>query len=255
MAQDHLGGRRVEAVQQRRRTRWPPSCSPSAVEPRTSANMHRDVDLGAAGRHLVAAARADVRVLARGRPADAASRPRRRRRRTGSSRPCSAARRARGARRDARPTSSGGPRRGSSATRCCRRRWSRRRARGDRPMGPGGAARAPPAQARFGGAEGGGFEPPRRVSPPNGFQDRRIQPLCHPSAGNATRSTATRGRGRRVLEPYSLPDDASAEGTAAGAGSGSSAFARGRRGAAPRPSPRRAPRRRRRRGSRARGRR
>jgi hypothetical protein len=32
-------------------------------------------------------------------------------------------------------------------------------------------------------AEGGGFEPPRPVARPNGFQDRRIQPLCHPSRG------------------------------------------------------------------------
>jgi hypothetical protein len=31
-------------------------------------------------------------------------------------------------------------------------------------------------------AEGPGFEPGRRLTPPNGFQDRRIQPLCHPSA-------------------------------------------------------------------------
>ena len=31
-------------------------------------------------------------------------------------------------------------------------------------------------------AEGEGFEPPRVFSP-NGFQDRRDRPLCHPSAG------------------------------------------------------------------------
>ncbi len=30
-------------------------------------------------------------------------------------------------------------------------------------------------------AEGGGFEPPSDVAAANGFQDRRIQPLCHPS--------------------------------------------------------------------------
>ena len=30
-------------------------------------------------------------------------------------------------------------------------------------------------------AEGEGFEPSRRVTPPAGFQDRCIQPLCHPS--------------------------------------------------------------------------
>jgi hypothetical protein len=30
-------------------------------------------------------------------------------------------------------------------------------------------------------AEGEGFEPPGRLTAPNGFQDRRIRPLCHPS--------------------------------------------------------------------------
>ena len=37
-------------------------------------------------------------------------------------------------------------------------------------------------------AEGVGFEPTRRLSTPNGFQDRRIQPLCHPSQSAATTS-------------------------------------------------------------------
>ena len=32
-------------------------------------------------------------------------------------------------------------------------------------------------------AEGLGFEPRRPVTRPNGFQDRRIRPLCHPSGG------------------------------------------------------------------------
>lgn len=31
------------------------------------------------------------------------------------------------------------------------------------------------------GAEGVGFEPTRPRKGPNGFQDRRIRPLCHPS--------------------------------------------------------------------------
>ena len=31
-------------------------------------------------------------------------------------------------------------------------------------------------------AEGGGFEPPSEENPRNGFRDRRIRPLCHPSA-------------------------------------------------------------------------
>src|SRR3954464_8439756 len=30
-------------------------------------------------------------------------------------------------------------------------------------------------------AEGEGFEPSRDLTAPTGFQDRRIQPLCHPS--------------------------------------------------------------------------
>jgi hypothetical protein len=36
-------------------------------------------------------------------------------------------------------------------------------------------------------AEGGGFEPPSEENPRNGFRDRRIRPLCHPSAAEATK--------------------------------------------------------------------
>ena len=32
-------------------------------------------------------------------------------------------------------------------------------------------------------AEGEGFEPSRDEAAPNGFRDRRIRPLCHPSGG------------------------------------------------------------------------
>jgi hypothetical protein len=47
-------------------------------------------------------------------------------------------------------------------------------------------------------AEGGGFEPPDDVAAVNGFQDRRIQPLCHPS---------THGRlGGPALRCYVLAD-------------------------------------------------
>ena len=40
---------------------------------------------------------------------------------------------------------------------------------------------APPGVALYGRRleERGGFEPPRPVPRPNGFQDRRIRPLCH----------------------------------------------------------------------------
>ncbi len=42
-------------------------------------------------------------------------------------------------------------------------------------------------------AERGGFEPPNREDPVNGFRDRRIQPLCHLSA--------RRSQGRRAGVP------------------------------------------------------
>jgi hypothetical protein len=42
-------------------------------------------------------------------------------------------------------------------------------------------------------AEGGGFEPPSELAPRNGFRDRRIRPLCHPSAGEATKPRQTPG--------------------------------------------------------------
>jgi hypothetical protein len=54
-------------------------------------------------------------------------------------------------------------------------------------LGPG--ARAPwpatrlPAWISARGAEGEGFEPSIRLTTDNGFRDRRIRPLCHPSAG------------------------------------------------------------------------
>ena len=35
-------------------------------------------------------------------------------------------------------------------------------------------------------AEGVGFEPTEHLSMLNGFQDRRIRPLCHPSEANYT---------------------------------------------------------------------
>jgi hypothetical protein len=43
-------------------------------------------------------------------------------------------------------------------------------------------------------AEGGGFEPPDDVAAVNGFQDRRIQPLCHPSGTSAMLRAGRRGQ-------------------------------------------------------------
>ena len=42
-------------------------------------------------------------------------------------------------------------------------------------------ARLPSRPRLSPGTEGVGFEPTRRLARPNGFQGRRIQPLCHPS--------------------------------------------------------------------------
>jgi hypothetical protein len=38
-----------------------------------------------------------------------------------------------------------------------------------------------------GEAEGEGFEPSIRLTTDNGFRDRRIRPLCHPSTGSRGR--------------------------------------------------------------------
>ncbi len=48
--------------------------------------------------------------------------------------------------------------------------------------------------------EGEGFEPPVHLSAHNGFQDRRIQPLCHPSGGGMNRR-------RTGQTPYMAADD------------------------------------------------
>src|SRR5438552_3428736 len=42
-------------------------------------------------------------------------------------------------------------------------------------------------------AEGEGFEPSSDLTARNGFRDRRIRPLCHPSEG------------RRVAQPFPVP--------------------------------------------------
>ena len=47
-------------------------------------------------------------------------------------------------------------------------------------------------------AERGGFEPPNREDPVNGFRDRRIQPLCHLSA-RLVQGAARCRRVRRAL--------------------------------------------------------
>jgi hypothetical protein len=43
-------------------------------------------------------------------------------------------------------------------------------------------------------AEGEGFEPSDDVAAVNGFQDRRIQPLCHPSGPRADDRMSVAGR-------------------------------------------------------------
>ena len=48
--------------------------------------------------------------------------------------------------------------------------------------------------------EGEGFEPPRHLTAPNGFQDRRIQPLCHPSG----RAQMLGVRSRAATAPQSM---------------------------------------------------
>ena len=51
-------------------------------------------------------------------------------------------------------------------------------------------------------AEGEGFEPPKVINL-NGFQDRRIQPLCHPSGliTGSGRAGGTRTPNRRFWRP------------------------------------------------------
>ena len=63
-----------------------------------------------------------------------------------------------------------------------------------------GAARTTPpaAGAGFAPKSGeGGFEPPSDPKARNGFRDRRIRPLCHPSARDATMPPA---------RPWPVPD-------------------------------------------------
>src|SRR5215210_3393434 len=50
-----------------------------------------------------------------------------------------------------------------------------------RPTAENGSRTLGPGLHRLSGAEGEGFEPPEDRKALNGFQDRRIRPLCHPS--------------------------------------------------------------------------
>ena len=55
----------------------------------------------------------------------------------------------------------------------------------------GNSGPMPGARCGFQGkAEGEGFEPSIRLTTDNGFRDRRIRPLCHPSGDQATRASA-----------------------------------------------------------------
>jgi hypothetical protein len=55
----------------------------------------------------------------------------------------------------------------------------RRALRFERPHAP--ASTRLPHREPLGQAEGEGFEPSIRLTTDNGFRDRRIRPLCHPS--------------------------------------------------------------------------
>ena len=50
-------------------------------------------------------------------------------------------------------------------------------------------------------AEGEGFEPSIRLTTDNGFRDRRIRPLCHPSAAGAWYPDALRETEKEGFEP------------------------------------------------------
>jgi hypothetical protein len=56
-----------------------------------------------------------------------------------------------------------------------------------------------------GRAEGEGFEPSIRLTTDNGFRDRRIRPLCHPSDGTGASVCGTEKEGfepsREVITP------------------------------------------------------
>ena len=71
-----------------------------------------------------------------------------------------------------------------------------------------------PGRLRRGGirlseAEGPGFEPGRPLTRPNGFQDRRIQPLCHPSGARSAQDRAARTRRLPRSHPSGPPSGAS----------------------------------------------
>ncbi len=70
-------------------------------------------------------------------------------------------------------------------------------------MSLGGFAAGPnPSKGK---AEGEGFEPSIRLTTDNGFRDRRIRPLCHPSDGLVRALCGTEKEGfepsREVITP------------------------------------------------------
>jgi hypothetical protein len=79
------------------------------------------------------------------------------------------------------------------------------------PVDPRWSETAQPSAFSPNGAAGEGFEPPNEVAPVAGFQDRCIQPLCHPAEGadvssrvapsaDARRPALTRPGDARTLE-------------------------------------------------------
>ena len=54
-------------------------------------------------------------------------------------------------------------------------------------------------------AEGEGFEPSIRLTTDNGFRDRRIRPLCHPSAGGRRTAAGAALTEKEGFEPSMEP--------------------------------------------------
>jgi hypothetical protein len=54
-------------------------------------------------------------------------------------------------------------------------------------------------------AEGEGFEPSIRLTTDNGFRDRRIRPLCHPSAGGRRTAAGAALAEKEGFEPSMEP--------------------------------------------------
>src|SRR5712671_3940668 len=63
----------------------------------------------------------------------------------------------------------------------------------------------PTTPTQAGEAEGEGFEPSIRLTTDNGFRDRRIRPLCHPSAGGRRTAAGAALAEKEGFEPSMEP--------------------------------------------------